>query len=524
MSRRGMVAAAHPLAAQAGARILGSGGNAFDAAVATAAALDVVEPYMSGLAGMGVATIYVAAERRVRCLDFIPNVPLQFDSDARGQDDLVCGPHGVGPPANLAGWLRLLDTYGTRSRADVFADAINLARDGFPVTQGNTHLIEGCIDKFTEFPCWSDSFLDRGRVPRAGWILCQPDLADTYGSIVSEGGDYLYNGSLGHALVKEIQDFGGALSMDDLSSVEARWIDPIQYRYRGLDVYTGPPPAEGFQMLLALGMLDCSEFESLRANDTVHLDRVIRAIRISARERLRLANAPHEAISDLLMPESIEHLCGMLDTNDATDGLTEQIGISASSGSLPDPHREHTTSFSIMDMEGNVICLTQSLGGAFGSGIVVQGYGVTTNNLLNWGDLDPRSPNHLYPGSPLSLPIAPSVSLLDGDPVLALGTPGSYGICQTQTQAIVQWADFGLDIQAAIEAPRMRVLDGAIVLVESRIEPRVIEELRAHGHDAKATDPWTMAVGGMQGVARDRATRTLEGGADPRRDGYAIGV
>ena len=136
---------------------------------------------------------------------------------------------------------------------------------------------------------------------------------------------------------------------------------------------------------------------------------------------------------------------------------------------------EHTTSFSVMDADGNAICLTQSLGAGFGSGIVVQGHGVLTNDLLRWGDLNPLSPNHLYPGAPLSLPIAPTISLRDGEPVLALGTPGSYGICQTQPQALVQHVDFGLDVQAAIEAPRMRLMDGDLVLVESRIDQSVID-------------------------------------------------
>ena len=149
-SRRGVVAAAHPLAAQAGARTLSNGGNAFDAAVATAAALDIVEPYMSGLAGMGTAMVYVAAERRVRCLDFTPAVPLKFDPIARRYDDLTRGPHGVGPPASLAGWMKLLDTYGTRPTAELFADAIDLARGGFPVSEGNAHMIGGRLNDIAE--------------------------------------------------------------------------------------------------------------------------------------------------------------------------------------------------------------------------------------------------------------------------------------------------------------------------------------------------------------------------------------
>ncbi len=523
-SRRGMAAAAHPVAAQAGARMLASGGNAFDAAAATAAALNVAEPYMSGLAGMGVAVCYVAAERRVRCLDFIANVPLAFDPVARRGDELYKGPHGVGPPGSLAGWLALLDTYGTRSRADVFADAIELAREGFPISEGNAHMIAGQMASAAVNPGWAEIFLDDGRQPAQGWMLRQHDLADTFEAIVRDGAAYLYDGPLGQAMVREIQDLGGALSLQDLAAVEARWVDPIQAEYRGLAVHTPPPPAEGFQMLLALGLLAPADLGALERNGADHLDAVIRATRLSARERFRHANAPPDVIADVLAPANLERLGALMKGPAAVRGPTEQIGRPLPVGARPDPDREHTTSFSVMDAEGNAVCVTQSLGAGFGSGIVVRGFGVVTNDFLYWGDLDPTSPNHLYAGAPLSLPIAPTLSLRGGQPALALGTPGSYGICQTQTQALVQHVDFGLDVQAAIEAPRLRVLDGADVLVESRIRPDVIQSLRARGHGAEATDAWTMTVGGMQGVWRNPASGALQGGADPRRDGYAVGV
>lgn len=525
-SGQGMVAAAHPLAAAAGARVLGQGGNAFDAAVATAAALDVVEPYMSGLAGMGVATLYASKEQRVRTLDFIPAVPDRFDPGARCDTDLVAGAHSVGPPGNLAGWLTLLDTYGSWSRDKVFADAIDLARNGFPTTERNVAMIgsKAQLETVQDFVGWSDIFLDAGEVPGPGWILRQPDLARTYEAISRDGAKYLYEGALGVALVKEIRDLGGALSTDDLASVEARWVEPISINYRGLEVYTVPPPAEGFQMLLAVGLLDNRDVAGLDPNGADHLDAVIRATRISAVQRLRLANAPRHMIEDLLEEESVDRLGALWDDSSSVTSPTEKYDSSPPIAGMPDPRREHTTSFSIADASGNMICLTQSLGGAFGSGIVVRGYGVTTNNFLYWGDLDPQSPNHLAPGAPLSLPIAPTVSMRNGAPTLALGTPGSYGICQTQTQALLQHVDFGLDIQRAIEAPRLRVMDGSTVHVESRVSPSVIQELCNRGHRALATDPWTMMVGGMQGVTCDPNTGGMQGGADPRRDGYAVGV
>ena len=146
------------------------------------------------------------------------------------------------------------------------------------------------------------------------------------------------------------------------------------------------------------------------------------------------------------------------------------------------------------------------------------------NNFLNWGELHPDSPNYMAPGAPLSLPIAPSVTTRDGEPVLALGTPGGHGICQTQTQVMVQWADYGLGLQQAIEAPRGVLDDGTAARIESRVAPATIDELRARGHDIDVLDAFTNYVGGMQGVARDPSTGVLFGGADPRRDGYSAGL
>ena len=180
----------------------------------------------------------------------------------------------------------------------------------------------------------------------------------------------------------------------------------------------------------------------------------------------------------------------------------------------------HTTSFSIADRDGNVVCVTQSLGSPFGSGVVVPGTGLCLNNFLYWADINPASPNRTKPGGALPVCMAPSVSLREGKPVLALGTPGSYGILQTQVQALVQHLDFGSPLQEAIEQPRARLWDGRLVEPESRFEPAVLDKLAGRGHTIQRGAAWTMRVGGMQGVAIDPATGLMTGACDPRRDGY----
>ena len=168
-----------------------------------------------------------------------------------------------------------------------------------------------------------------------------------------------------------------------------------------------------------------------------------------------------------------------------------------------------------------MVCITQSLGSMYGSGVVIPGTGVCMNNFLNWTDLDPASPNHPRPGQPMAMCLAPSVSTRDGEAVLALGTPGSYGILHTQVQALAQFVDFDLPLQQAIEAPRARLWDGRRISVEARIAPEVTAELSARGHLVETVAPWTRKVGGMQGIERRPDTGALIGAADPRRDGYA---
>jgi gamma-glutamyltranspeptidase/glutathione hydrolase len=522
-SLRGIVAAAHPQAAQAGAAILRDGGNAFDAAAATAAALNVVEPYMSGLAGMGMATCYIAAEQRVRTLDFITRVPSEFPAGRfTDREQLSRGPIATGTPGNLAGWCELVKRYGRKQLADVFAPAIDLARNGFPLTEYNVSAISDTAAEFTlPLPLREGG---RGRGPdepfQADWartyntggtVLRQPDLARTYEAIVAEGPRHLHGGALGKAIVEHVRALGGCLTLADLESVEPVWLDPLVASYRGIHVHTLPPPCEGFQYLLTLRILDGCDVARMERNGIDHLDAMYRAIRLAAGIRIADNNPSPDRLLALMSDTAVaEHRARVRDGN-PIEGPTEQF--------LGAVH-QHTTSFSIADGEGNVVCITQSLGAKFGCGVVVPGHGVCLNNFLYWGEVDPRGANALRPGGPLALPMAPSIATRNGKPVLALGTPGSYGICQTQPQALIQHIDFGLGIQDAIDAPRARLWDGRRVEVESRISADTIAALRDRGHATETAAPWTTAVGGMQGIAIDPATGVMTGGCDPRRDGF----
>ncbi len=524
-SRHGMVAAAHPLAATAGAQVLSNGGNAFDAAVATAAALNVVEPYMSGLAGRGVATCYIAKEGRVRTLDFVGPISKNFPVDKlTDRSQLQRGAVAVGAPGNLAGWCELNRSHGKKKLPELFAPAIAIARDGFQLIEFNLEEIQGVAGELAGYkalhPEWSRVYTGGAGTVKPGFVLKQPDLARTLEALASEGPGLLYGGALGRKILDRLTELGGCMVMDDLMGAKATWRDPVSVTYRGRTVHVPPPPCEAFQFLLTLRILEGFDLAAMERNSTRHVDTVLRAIRLAAGVRIATGIPTPQKLAEILSDGAVESLRARVRDGKPVIGPTEQW--TPPHDPAPPKGDSHTTSFSIADREGNVICLTQSLGSVFGSGVVVPGTGLCLNNFLYWADVNPQSPNRVKPGEQLPMCMAPSISTRDGKPILALGTPGSYGILQTQPQAMVQHVDFALPLQQAIEAPRGRLTDGAEVLLESRLPTEIQDELRGLGHHVTTGPAWTMKVGGMQGVAIDPETGIFTGGCDPRRDGYCV--
>ncbi|HEY6715572.1 MAG TPA: gamma-glutamyltransferase, partial [Reyranella sp.] len=466
------------------------------------------------------ATCYIAAEQRVRSLNFMSRIPRKFPLDKLNhREQILRGPVAVGAPGNLAGWCEMVSTYGTRKLTELFAPAIAIARDGFGLIEFNVEEIGSATSELrgqaTLYPEWSRTYLEglSGGRPALGAVLKQPDLAKTLEALAAEGPGLMYGGALGKKVIERLVELGGCLTMEDLLDTKAVWIDPVAASYRGRTIHVPPPPCEAFQYLLTLRILEGFELGKMARNGTEHIDTVLRAIRVAAGVRIANGVPSQQKLAELLSDGHVESLRARVRDGKPVDGPTEQWTAPASEG--------HTTSFSIADKGGNMVCVTQSLGSVFGSGVVVPGTGVCLNNFLYWADVNPKSPNRVKQGDAMPICVAPSIVTQDDKPVLALGTPGSYGILQTQAQAIVQYVDFGLPLQQAIEAPRARLTDGRAVLLESRVESKVHEELRARGHALSSGPDWTMKVGGMQGVAVDPAG-TFTGGCDPRRDGYVV--
>ncbi|SVD23805.1 uncharacterized protein METZ01_LOCUS376659, partial [marine metagenome] len=293
-----------------------------------------------------------------------------------------------------------------------------------------------------------------------------------------QGIGYLYTGELGERLTRHMQLVGGVIAPSDLQAVEPLIETPIKATYRDRKIHVPPPPAESFQFLLALRILDSFDIESLGLLSAPHLDLVFRAIRIAAGLRIE-----HNRCSPKDAEALLADVAAQVDR--AGDGVPVVGPTEKWSGDadyIADAAKENTTSISVADAEGNMVCLTQSLGSAYGSGVMVPGTGVILNNFLNWTDLDPASPNALQPGQRMAMCLAPSISTRNGEGILALGTPGSYGILQTQVQAMVGYVDFGLDLQDAIDMPRARMWDGKQIYLECRVPHPVCVELSARGH------------------------------------------
>lgn len=527
-SLNGVVAAAHPMAAQAGANIMRAGGNAFDAAAATAAALGVVEPYMSGLAGTGMATCYIAAEQRLATLDYVPRVPAGLpDGDLRS---LVRagGAVTVATPGCLGGWEALVEAHGRLSFAEVLAPAIALATEGFALTAFGANEIAITLDEMHGYaaidrPRLASVYVPESGTVGAGEVLRQPTLAATLQAIADEGADYLYRGPLGQRIVDVIGRNGGWVSVDDLAAFTPRWEDPLTVKYRDLTAASLTPPSEAFQFLLTLRILDGFDLAPLEPDTVDHLDTVFRAARLAAIERVKRFDPESDDLARLLSDDTVEDLRGRVRDGRPIDGPTERGSAwpdepaVVASAAMPE---QHTTSLSVADRDGNVVCITQSLGSVFGSRIVIDDLGVCLNNFLKWGAVEPSSPLALRAGGPLARPMAPSILTRGGRPVLSIGSPGSYGIPQHQAQVVVQHVDFGRPIQDAVDAPRGRLTDGRALLVESRMPPSVVEALRHRGHDVALGAAWTRKVGGVQAVAIDQERGVMHGACDPRRDGY----
>ena len=526
----GMAASAHPLASLAGVRMMMAGGNAFDAAVAVASTLNVCEPFMSGAAGVGVALAYVAAEDRVRALNFSGRMPAAADPEEYTEMDKDVGIRSALIPGNAAGWLTLHETYGRLEREQLFEPAIGYAANGTPTTFFNAKSIGNSVPRLSMFPS-AGIFVKNGSGPRPGDRVKQPQLAESLRTIARGGKEEFYRGELASRIVKGAKELGGQFTEEDLATYDAEWSEPISISYRDYEIFSVPPNSTGFQLLETLKLMEGFEGTDLifQHPETLHL--YIESVKLAVADRIKWGGDPayvKAPVEALLSDGYAEQQRARIDRNSAAVVSGEQFSRMVPSGSIkagsPDAFDGGmTTHFAVADSDGNVVSVTQTLGGGFGSAVAPGDTGLFLNNMAHWFDLEEGAPNRLEGGKRVDFCVAPTQTFKDGKFHVSLGTPGSWGILQTTPQFVMNVLDFGMNVQEAIEAPRLRVFEERRVVMEERFPAPVRMALARKGHNLELAEPFSTTVGGAQGIQVNREEGTFQGGADPRRDGTAIG-
>lgn len=522
MSNRGMVATSQPLAAQVGASMLLQGGNAIDAAIATAAALNVVEPMSTGLGGDAFALVYISKSNELKALNASGRAPYAASLETLrnlGYREMPgVGIHTVTIPGTLDGWCTLLDKYGTMSLAQVLAPAIELAENGFPVTEVIGYGWKNNSAKLQSNAAAAHTYLIDGRAPEPGEVFRQPDLAMTFKKIVKGGRDVFYRGEIAEAIVACSQGNGGLIAMQDLNEHTSTWVTPISTNYHGYDIYECPPNGQGLVALLALNILEGYGLCSLGHNSSEYLHLLIEAVKLAFADAdryvadLDFADIPLESLLSKSYTEQRRHL---IDANKARQVV--EAGIPDTGGD--------TVYLAVTDRNGNSVSFINSLYVGFGSGIVVEGTGVCLQNRGSLFSLEAGHPNCIAPHKRPYHTIIPAMVFKDGNLFLTFGVMGGFIQPQGQIQVLLNIIDFNMSVQTALDAPRFRYIQGNECIFEPGIPPSVLQELANKGHHVvKLDDSYSQQFGGGQAIMVNPSNNVLIAGSDPRKDGCAIGV
>ena len=526
MGTRGVVTSAHPLASMAGIQILLAGGNAVDAAVAVGSALNVVEPFMSSAGGIGLMLVSRGRERHV--LDFIGRSPAASSASGCTDDELAGGPKSCATPGNLGGWMAALERFGSMDRGRVLAPAITLAENGVPLTFKSVEFIGLARETLARSAEAQRLYLGNGG-PRPGGIVTYKELGSTFRQVAEGGAEVFYRGPIGRAIARAVREAGGWLDESDLAAFAPEWREPATITYRERQVFSMPPPFSAFQMLETLNILEGYDLKGFGHNSVDYLHHLIEAVKLGSADRLAYAYGDNVPIAGLLSKKYAASQRARIDGKRAAVSEGERHNPQKLAGQIAEGHpakfmNEHTTHFACADGAGTVVSVTQTLGVPFGSGFAVPGTGIVLNNILKWMDRDPASPNVVRPGRKAGTMMSPTQVFRDGVFHVSVGTPGSYGILQTTPQMLLNVLEFGMNIQEAIEAPRVRVYRDRLIDAESRVSAETRAGLAQRGHEVNTIDDWSWIVGGGQGIVRDPESGALMAGADPRRDGYALAI
>lgn len=511
-ANKGMVATSQPLAAQAGLQVLQAGGNAIDAAIATAASLTVIEPSANGIGGDAFALVW--HQGKLHGLNASGPAPRRMTLEklsAQGLTEMPkYGPLPVTVPGTPAAWAALAKRFGRLPLRASMARAVELARDGFPVSPSIAFAWQQATRLFREqfkddyFKHWFETFAPE-RAPNAGEVWRSVAHADTLQAIADSNADSFYRGPLAERIAAFIQSAGGYLSVEDLASYKVDWCDPISVNYRGYDVWEIPPNGHGLVALMTLNILKGFDFSERDTLLTHH--RQIEAIKL----------AFADGLAHIADPASMRVSVKDLLSDAYADERRALIGAQAITPAPGEPPRGGTVYLSTADGEGNMVSLIQSNYMGFGSGMVVPGTGIALHNRGNNFSLKAGHPNCVAPGKRPYHTIIPGFLTKDGKAVGPFGVMGGFMQPQGHVQVVMNTIDFGLNPQAALDAPRWEWESAKRVNIERSTPEHLFHGLAALGHEVAWSNN-RIAFGRGQIIWRD-AQGVLCGGTEPRTDG-----
>ncbi len=525
----GMAATSQPLATQIALDILKAGGSAVDAAIAANAALGLMEPTGCGIGGDLFAIVWDAGKKELTGLNASGRAPALMTLDyfrGRGIDRIPpYGPLPVSVPGAVDGWFELHGRYGRLPMRDILAPAIRYANEGFPVSEVIAHAMEINARRRSGFPGFAETFMPDGRTPEKGEMFRNPRLARTYAALADDGRDAFYRGEIARKIDAYMTEHGGLLRYDDLAGHASEWVTPVSTSYRGWDVYELPPNGQGIAALQMLNILEGFDLAAMGFGSAEYVHVFVEAKKLAYEDRARFyadtafANVPVE----------------WLISKDYARARRELISLERAAKNYPPgdaPLEDGDTIYlTVADHEGNIVSLIQSNYRGMGSGMTPGDLGFVLQDRAELFSLDPEHPNVVAPGKRPFHTIIPAFIMQDGKPLMSFGVMGGAMQPQGHVQIIVNMLDFGMNLQEAGDAGRIRhagssqptgevMTDGGVVNLESGFSAETRAALAALGHRLGETDG---GFGGYQAIMWDAANGVYYGASEVRKDGQAAG-
>ncbi len=521
ISDRGIVATSQTLASQAGAMVLARGGSAIDAAIAANATLGVVEPERGGIGGDLFVIYWEAKTGKLTGINASGWAPAGLTAEwlrAQGNRTMpLLGIHTVTVPGCVDGWSKLHGRFGRLPWKDLFAPAIYYAKNGFPVTEIIHETWHDEMPKLLNDVGGRRVYLKNGATPKLGEIARNPELGAAYELIASQGPAAFYKGAIARAILKTSERLGGKMSAADLAEFSSEWVTPVATEYHGWKVYELPPNAQGIGPLEMLNIMAQFPLSEWPARGVRELHTEIEAQKLTFADLHRYLADPRVSkvpVAGLISEEYGRERAKQIAPDKAhceeTPGVPESLG-------------GNTVYLSVVDRDGNIASVIQSVYQHFGSGVVVDDYGFALQNRGALFELEPEHPNVLAPRKRPYHTIIPAF-MEKGDVHIGFGIMGGMNQTPAHAQFVSNVVDHGMSIQMALEAPRFTKLkfSGCDILMEARVPKEVRDRLTAMGHEIKVTGDFSNQMGGGQAVIHNSAMKVNYGASDPRKDGAAI--